>query len=190
MPAQQMRANIMAREGGRANVPKFDGHVWVPVDDGHCCVYNWTYAYDAATPISAEYYEMIEEAYGRGKDDFIPGTFHLKRNPSNDYLIDRQEQKTRTFTGIKGVNTQDFALQEGMGAVPGIGAIVDRSKEHLGTSDRAIVMMRRLLLEALDAESAPGADPASHRAIRPYEAVLSADQDWRQAFREELVAKW
>ena len=51
-------------------------------------------------------------------------------------------QKTRTFTGIEGFNTQDIAVQEGMGPM------VDRSQEHLGTSDRAIVTMRRLLLEA------------------------------------------
>lgn len=188
MPAQQMRANIMAREGGRANVPKFDGHVWVPVDDEHCCVYNWMYAYDDAVPITPDYAEMLEETYGRGQNDFIPGTFHLKRNPSNDYLIDRAAQKSQTFTGIKGVNTQDFALQEGMGG------IVDRSKEHLGSSDRAIVTMRRLLLEAISAtergERAPGADPATHRNIRPHEAIIHGDRDWREVFGTELAAKW
>ena len=194
MPAQQMRANVMGREGGRNEIPKLDGHVWVPVDDGHCCVYNWVYAYDASTPISADYYEMIEGTYGRGKDDFIPGTFRLKRNLSNDYMIDRQAQKTQTFTGITGINTQDFALQEDMGRVPGMGAIVDRSKEHLGTSDRAIAMMRRMLLETVDkvAEGgeAPGADPAKHRGVRPHEGIVKADQDWRQVFGTEIAAKW
>jgi nitrite reductase/ring-hydroxylating ferredoxin subunit len=194
MPAQQMRANVMGREGGRNDIPKLDGHVWVPVDDGHCCVYNWVYAYDASTPISAEYYEMIEATYGRGKDDFIPGTFRLKRNLSNDYMIDRQVQKTQTFTGITGINTQDFALQEDMGRVPGMGAIVDRSKEHLGTSDRAIAMMRRMLLETIEkvegGAPAPGADPATHRNVRPHEGIVGVDQDWRQVFGSEIAAKW
>ena len=36
-------------------------------------------------------------------------------------MIDRQVQKTRTFTGIVGTNTQDRAVQESMGR------IVDRS---------------------------------------------------------------
>jgi len=188
MPAQQMRANVLARDGGRNDVPKLDGHVWVPVDDEHCCVYNWCYAYDRSAAITPEYFEKVEEGYGRGRNDFIPGTFRLKRNPANDYLIDREEQRTRTFTGIKGVNTQDFALQEGMGP------IVDRSKEHLGTSDRAIVTMRRLLLEATQAVEqggvAPGAEPAAHRGVRPHEAIIAADQDWRQAFGKELAAKW
>jgi hypothetical protein len=42
-----------------------------------------------------------------------------------------------------GVNTRDNALQEGMGL------IVDRTREHLGTTDRAIIVMRQLLLEAI-----------------------------------------
>ena len=188
MPAQQMRANVLARDGGRMDVPKIDGHVWVPVDDERTCVYNWSYSYDRAVSLTADYYERIEKAYGRGKDDFIPGTFHLKRNKSNDYLIDREAQKTRTFTGIEGINTQDFALQEGM--TP----IVDRSKEHLGTSDRAIVLMRRLMLEATEAVAqggrAPGADPAVHRNIRPHEAIIADGQDWRAAFGTALEAKW
>ena len=88
MPAQQMRANVMGREGGRNDIPKLDGHVWVPVDDGHCCVYNWCYAYDQSTPISDEYYEAIEKSYGRGKDDFIPGTFTPEAQPG-ERLHDR-----------------------------------------------------------------------------------------------------
>ncbi len=188
MPAQQMRANIMARIGGRSETPKIDGHVWVPVDDEHCCVYNWTYAYDRASPISPETFEKIEEEYGRGQKDFIPGTYHLKLNKSNDYMIDRQAQKRDTFTGIKGVNTQDFALQECMEP------IVDRSKEHLGTSDRAIVTMRRMLLEAVDAasrgEKLPGTDPATHRGVRAHEAMIPADQDWQTAFGDDVRAKW
>jgi phthalate 4,5-dioxygenase len=118
----------------------------------------------------------------------------LKRNLSNDYMIDRQMQKTKNFTGIEGINTQDFALQEGMGREPGSGALVDRSLEHLGTSDRAIVFMRRLLLEAIDnvaaGAQAPGADPQSHRGVRPHEGIVPAGQDWRQAFGTEISAKW
>jgi hypothetical protein len=68
-----------------------------------------------------------------------------KRNLSNDYLVDRKQQKHSTFTGIAGLNTQDFALQEGMGP------IVDRSREHLGLSDKAIIALRRLLLEGTHA---------------------------------------
>ena len=109
-------------------------------------------------------------------------------------MVDRQVQKTQTFTGITGINTQDFALQEGMGREPGLGALVDRTKEYLGTSDRAIVMMRRMLLDAIDnvaaGAAAPGADPASHRGVRPHEGIVPAGADWRQAFGSEIAAKW
>jgi len=187
MPFQQMRGGVLGI--GRSNtVPKLDGHLWVPIDDEQTNVYNWGYSADPAQPISEEMAEAFEHSSGRGKDDLIPGTFKLKRNPSNDYLIDRQAQKTSTFTGIDGINTQDFAVQEGMGP------IVDRSQEYLGSTDRAIVTLRNILLEAMDkverGEPAPGADPATHRGIRPYDAVVPPGANWRESFGDNLVAKW
>ena len=54
--------------------------------------------------------------------------------------------------------------------------------------------MRRLLLEALDTIEKGGiprgADPASHRAVRPYDHIVAKDTDWRSIFEPELVAKW
>ena len=70
----------------------------------------------------------------------IPSTFIPKRNMTNDYLLDREIQQTTTYTGIWGVNDQDRAIQESMGP------IYDRRKEHLGTSDQAIITARRRLL--------------------------------------------
>jgi phenylpropionate dioxygenase-like ring-hydroxylating dioxygenase large terminal subunit len=187
MPFQQMRGGVNGI--GRGNdVPKLDGHLWVPIDDEQTNVYNWGYSADPAVPISEEMAEAFEHSSGRGQGDLIPGSFKLKRNPSNDYLIDRQSQKTRTFTGIDGINTQDFAVQEGMGP------IVDRSQEYLGSTDRAIVTLRNILLEAMDkverGEPAPGADPATHRGIRPYDGVVPPDANWREAFGENLATKW
>jgi hypothetical protein len=103
-------------------------------------------------------------------------------------LIDREVQRTRSYTGIEGVNTQDFAIQQGMGP------IVDRSKEYLGSTDRAIVTLRRMLLEATAAvergEIPPGADPETHRNIRPYDGVVPPGGDWRETFAADLVCKW
>ena len=107
---------------------------------------------------------------------------------SNDYMIDRQMQKTKNFTGIVGLNTQDYALQEGMGK------IVDRSKEHLGTSDKAIIACRQLLLEATDAVAAGqpprGVDPSTYERVRPYDAVVPLGKTWETEFAAELVAKF
>jgi phthalate 4,5-dioxygenase len=188
MPAQQMRPNNVGWFGGRNEMPRADGHVWAPIDDEHTHAYNWMCAYDESVPFTPEWIESRETAMGRGKDDLIPGTFRLKRNPSNDYLIDRQMQKTQNYTGIFGVNTQDFALQEGMGA------ICDRSKEFLGSSDKAVVAMRRLLMEALDSVERGGAPrgalPNTHRAVRPFDHIVPPGQDWRAIFDKELIAKW
>ena len=61
-------------------------------------------------------------------------------NKDNDYGIDREVQRTKTFTGIEAISVQDSGIQESMGA------ICDRTKEHLGTSDSAIINLRRIYL--------------------------------------------
>src|SRR6185437_10600336 len=99
---------------------------------------------DEQASFTREEFWRGEHAAGRGPEDYIPGTWWLKSNKSNDYRINREVQRTKTFTGIDGVNTQDFALQSALGG----GYIVDRSKEALGSTDRAIQAARRLLLEA------------------------------------------
>jgi phenylpropionate dioxygenase-like ring-hydroxylating dioxygenase large terminal subunit len=187
MPFQQMRGGLrgLLRQN---EVPKLDGHLWVPIDDEQTNVYNWGYSADPAVAISEEMAEAFEHHSGRGKDDLIPGTFTLKRNPSNDYLIDRALQKTRSYTGIDGVNTQDFAVQEGMGP------IVDRSKEYLGTTDRAIITLRRMLLEATTAvergDTPPGVEPQTHREVRPYDGIVPPGANWRDTFAEGLKCRW
>ncbi len=188
MPAQQIRGSVVAIEGGMAKYPRFDGHLWVPIDDESCFVFNTAYSYDENVPLPRDVIMHWETRAGRGPDHHVPGTFKLKANASNDYFIDREMQRTKTFTGIDGVNTQDYALQEGMGA------IVDRSQENLGTSDRAIVAMRRLMLRSVEAvangEDPPGIDPASHGRVRPHDNYVEAGTDWREQFLPELEAKW
>ena len=193
MPNQQMRSGTVNFVKGLGKddphaIPKIDGHLWVPIDDEHTYVYNWTCAYDPAVAFPKDYVERWESFMGRGKDDLIPGTYRLKRNASNDYMIDRDLQKHKTYSGIKGINTQDYALQEGMGP------IVDRSLEFLGTSDRAIVTSRRQLLDATRmverGERPPAADPATHRNIRPHDRILQPGENWREIFPKEMVSKW
>ena len=97
-------------------------------------------------------------------------------------------QKTQNYTGIVGVNTQDFALQEGMGP------ICDRSKEFLGTSDKAIVAMRRLLLEAISQNEKGGTlralHPDTYRTVRAYDRVIPDNANWKEAMAKDVVAIW
>jgi phthalate 4,5-dioxygenase oxygenase subunit len=115
-------------------------------------------------------------------------TSRCVRTWPNDYGIDRRQQKTFSFTGIKGVNTQDVALQEGMGP------IVDRTKEHLGTTDRAIIALRQLLLEATraaeDGADVRGTDPAAYRHVRPVDHKIARGLDWHETLADELQAKF
>ena len=48
-------------------------------------------------------------------------------------------QRRINYSGIQGIETQDRAMTEGMGYV------CDRTQEHLGTSDLAVIAARRLL---------------------------------------------
>jgi hypothetical protein len=92
-------------------------------------------------------------------------------------------QKTETFTGIDGINTQDRAVQESMGA------IVDRSQEHLGPADRAIIVARRLLLQAVKTVQ-EGGDPlgtdTSYYQARAIEKILPRGVAWRDALLSEM----
>jgi phenylpropionate dioxygenase-like ring-hydroxylating dioxygenase large terminal subunit len=188
MPSQQMRGRILSRHGEVEKMPVITGHIWVPIDDVSTHVFNWYYSYDPTIPVSPEAALALERNYGRAPENLIPGTFRLKLNLANDYEIDRQVQKTKTFTGIAGVNTQDFALQEGMGP------ICDRSKEHLGTSDRAIIVMRQLLLEAIDVNerggTPRGVDPKTFRNVRAVDKKMKLEGHWRDALKNDMVAKF
>ena len=80
-------------------------------------------------------------------------------------------QKTETFTGIDGINAQDRAVQESMGP------IVDRTREHLGPADRAVIQARRLLLQATRTVEAGGIPPGvapTYYPLHPAEAVVPA----------------
>ena len=82
--------------------------MWVPIDDEHCWVYNWMYARDGR-PIAEDVSARGEDVRSRHRRTCCPAI-----GPSataNDYLIDRQVQRTQTYTGIPGVNTQDMAVR-------------------------------------------------------------------------------
>ena len=155
------------------------GHIWVPTDDHHCMVFNWEYA-PAGAGMEDPY--AVARINGSGLDDQTPDARKI-RNLDNDYLIDRDAQKKYTFTGIFGVNVQDHAVQESMGPV------VDRSHEHLGPADKAIIVMRRQLFDAVRTAE-DGGDPAgtddSYYRVAAVDRVIPASSDFREALRDEM----
>lgn len=76
----------------------------------------------------------------------VDANFRAKQNRANEYLIDRELQKTQSFTGIRGVRVQDMAVQEDQR-----GPLSDRTREHLGASDLGVIATRRMLLKQMKA---------------------------------------
>ena len=64
----------------------------------------------------------------------------------------------------------------------------------MGTSDKAIIVLRQLLLEGTDVvargEQPRGVEPSTYEKVRAYDAVIPQDKDWRVEFADELIAKW
>ena len=175
MPFHQIRPAL--RELG----PIMAGHIWVPIDDESSMVWHWSYALEDAAPLT-EWKDL--DAFARGGPEDWGPDFRGVRNIANDWLIDRQAQKTETFTGIKYLNIQDQAVQESMGP------IADRTKDHLAPSDLAIAQLRRMLIQAASTV-ADGGDPPgvsdTYYKLRAFDRVMPADAQWRDLMLDEML---
>jgi phenylpropionate dioxygenase-like ring-hydroxylating dioxygenase large terminal subunit len=183
MPFHQFFPSQIAHSGSAAKLkkPTVRGHMFVPMDDENCMVYNWTYTF-ADQPLSEADSEQLGRHIGSAPEE-LTADFRKLRNKDNDWLIDRQVQKTETYTGIEGITTQDHAIQESMGP------IVDRSRERLGSTDKAIVAARRLLIEAAKTVREGGDPPglgASYYSIRAVERVLPDGVDCLEALKADV----
>jgi phthalate 4,5-dioxygenase len=180
MPWQQVRYG-----GGYEGRKLLQGHLWIPIDDHSHWVYNWIHLDDGG-PMSEELIWDEESRAGRGREHLLPG-FKLKANRNNAYFLSREKQRTMTFTGIDGVNTQDFAVQESMGF------IYDRTKEHLGSTDAAVITLRRMLLQAVK-DVQEGRDPigltGSADYVRAVETKVPMDVPWTESIRQAALARW
>ncbi|HET8995397.1 MAG TPA: Rieske 2Fe-2S domain-containing protein, partial [Acetobacteraceae bacterium] len=162
-----------------SGLPLDAGHCWVPMDDGTTMVFNWSYCPDG--PLGEE--DRLERSLGNGPLHVDQKTFRPVANRANDYLLDRTVQRTESYSGIDGINVQDRAIQESMGR------IVDRSKEHLGPADKAIIQARKLLrqaVKAVEAGGAPDGTGPSYYPLRAHEAILPREADWRREMTPEL----
>jgi hypothetical protein len=186
--------------------------MWVPIDDENTMVFNlhWTWpGFEPPNRLSAErargnpgsgsilvvpegteppiWLRDALEPLGAGNEiglDLDPANnFRSYRNSDNKYQIDREMQRTVTYTGITGTNTQDRAVQESMGA------IADRTLERLGTTDRAIINARRTLLKAVkivqDGGDPPGVAPTYYK-LRSVSRALPKDANWFETLKSEL----
>jgi phenylpropionate dioxygenase-like ring-hydroxylating dioxygenase large terminal subunit len=185
VPFHQFRGHrLQSGSGEEMNIPTVRGHMWVPMDDENTMIFNWLAAAEPDRPLTPEFVQKCETNAGRGINGEV-GTRRI-RTRENDWLIDRNVQRTQTYTGISGVNSQDLAVQESMGR------IVDRSREHLGSTDKAITTMRRILLEMVRDVAGGGdplgIDPSTYHDVRAADVILPAGAPWQEATKDFLVA--
>ena len=119
--------------------------------------------------------------------EVLPG-FLPRENAANNYLIDREVQRSQSFTGIKSVPAQDWAVQESQG-----GVIFDRSIEHLVSADSSIIAVRNRILKALR-ELQEGSEPveplaSAQRRVRPIDVILENRFDVWDGARKYLEAQ-
>ena len=121
----------------------------VPVDDHHCFRFSFAYNVEAPMPEQGSWLTPGDgigpwsRHFGQFKfaDGLQIDTWLLDQNKDNLYYLDREQQRTESYTGINGIPTQDRAMTEGMGY------ICDRTDEHLGTTDVAVIAARRGLMD-------------------------------------------
>lgn len=149
---------------------------WVPRDDESC--WAWDVSFNESRPLDPTEVEGLREV--RGYNSYDPATFKKYGNRDNRWQQDRKSMKTHSWSGIRGIFVQDNAVQEGMGA------IVDRRREHLGTADLAIIAARRLYIRAAKdlverGIEPPGVDIANlYPEIQSYAYVQPKDQQWHE----------
>ncbi len=160
-------------------------HMWVPMDDTH--VVNWMVTWHTERPLTQEEIRLHVEGKGSHVCDYAPasaepyGDIRTAANRSNDYHMDWEVHRTTMFCGIPGFGVQDQAIQESQGGV------VDRSQERLGSSDTAIIQVRKRLMSAAralreHAATPPGLDPSPF-VLRTASAVLPPEADWVAAMK-------
>jgi phthalate 4,5-dioxygenase oxygenase subunit len=174
MPYQTIVAGLPVRAGGTTFVPRDDNIGWrFSIMSG---MLNRPFTYQADGPGGQPYNYPYGGPRGMGP---MNGVIERQWLPENDYQIDRDVQKNTLFTGIENFVSQDLMATESMGSV------YERSQEHLGQTDKAIIRMRRMLLQAardLDEKAIePPATLPSPELARVYSAekILAPGEDWR-----------
>ncbi len=172
---------------------------WVPIDDEYCM--SWAIILQPAnrdvnaTGIGGLVRGLQTLRGPRGEVPIIGGLreamsawngrFRPVANLANDFLIDREAQRTMTtYSGIPS-DAQDPAVQESMGP------IYDRTAEHLATTDSMIIRSRRRLIDAAMAlrdsgTVPPGVDQPALYRMRSGGAILPKGVNGLEVLRDVI----
>ena len=124
------------------------GNTWVPIDDTSCWIF--CYCWNPDRPLTER--ECHQLSSGSGIFAEVDEYYVPLRQRGNDYLIDREAQRTSSYTGIRGISEQDAAIADSQGL------IADRTKEMLVQTDLGVVRFRQTMFDAT-AAVASGSEP-------------------------------
>lgn len=147
----------------------------VPIDNENCYWYSVFTSFDKPVNKRLMREQRLQE---HTVPDYAP-----RKNAENNYNYDPREQKFETYTGMGlDINVHD------QWAVEGMGPIQDRTQEHLGRSDVAIIRYRRMLRQAIADLRSHKLDqlPMKHYATSKIKGPLSNDaitktSNWEKA---------
>jgi phthalate 4,5-dioxygenase len=162
-----------------------EGHVvqWhVPIDDTHHWRYDITYR--RTGPLDKQ--RLLHEYH---QDVHVEAGHRPLRTQANRYLQNREEMRCTTYSGLG----PRFPLQDSY-ATETQGPIQDRTSEHLGATDQAIILARRVMLRAIR-EVQAGNDPP--HVVRDPDAnqfphctvmseVVPSTTDWRNYWKTRV----
>jgi hypothetical protein len=172
---------------------------WVPIDDEHTLVHGVNF--HPLRPLRESERGGARQGVGPGgyrvrgnvfyvePEDRAPvtsrpfGAWYPLDSLENDLRVDRQVQRTLTFSGIPVFWAQDGGTQLTMGK------IYDRTREHLGTTDLGIISTRRKLLNAAAAlqkgETPPTVFQPDLYQVRAAAIEIKGDQSWYEVSAEQ-----
>ena len=159
-------------------------NTWVPIDEVSCWIF--CYAWHPNRAIGERERQRLAAGSGifaETDDAFVP-----IRRRENDYLLDRELQRTRSFSGIAGISEQDQAIADSQGL------IADRCRELLCQTDLGVVRFRELVLDAARSVAAGatplGADDPGAYRVRSGDAVAPADTSIEDVVRGRFGEHW
>jgi phthalate 4,5-dioxygenase oxygenase subunit len=147
---------------------------FVPMDDEHTMFFY--VQVNRGGPVDEERLRTFAGARA-GVD--LDAEYRKLRTRANTFLQDRGAMKRKeSYSGIFGVQGQDIAVQESMGP------LYDRTREHLGASDVAVIRMRRLMLDSVRRFQAGGAPlglehPFPYARLAAEERIIPIDTPWQ-----------
>ena len=161
----------------------------VPIDNENCYWYSIFTSFDK--PVNKR---LMREQ--RLQEHTVPDYAPIK-NAENNYNYDPHEQEFETYTGMGlDINVHD------QWAVEGMGPIQDRTQEHLGRSDVAIIRYRRILRQAIadlrshKFDQLPMTDDATVKIKGPLSNdAITKTSNWKKAsqaadFERRKVCPW